>query len=72
MVSLERTLGILTLKSLYAFHYAMTSVCSSGGFSLPHSREMADGLESEETLCLHMPPRVSAEPEIFMKCVRGE
>lgn len=70
MVSLERNLGILTLKSLYAFHYAMTSVCSSGGFSLPHSREMADGLESEDTVSAHASWSISRTrdlPEMYSR-----
>lgn len=69
MVSLERNGGILTLKSLYVFHEAMTLVCSSGGFSPPRSQEMAGGVESDEALCLRVTPRVSAASESFMKCV---
>lgn len=67
--SLERNLGILTLKSLRASHDAMTSVCPSGGFSLP--QEMAGALESDDALGLCMPPRVWAAWESFMKCVWG-
>ena len=67
VVSLERNLGILTLKSLCVFHYAMIPIYSSVGFFLlPHSQAVTNAMKEDNIASLRMTASIKGLQEMFL------